>query len=254
MSYELKEYSFEETIGKSFNLYFSNFIILFICSFIINIPSSYISEVLIVDGSSFDNLYNFRNFAINHLSDIITTQILTGFSVIVVTKQFFNENPSITDYLSSFIKILLPILGLSILYTIAVTIGLLLLVIPGIILSFGLSVVNSVLVVEGSGGIAALKRSWDLTTGYKGIIFRLTLVINISLRIFVAIFFVLLEFLSLSENLYLLLYHLIISLITPISACLLVVVYFNLKIKKEGFDLEHLVGQFGNSKDETAPL
>ena len=44
--------------------------------------------------------------------------------------------------------------------------------------------------------------------------------------------------------------HLVDILITPIGACIFILIYFNLKIEKEGFDLEHLVDQFGNG----APL
>ena len=44
--------------------------------------------------------------------------------------------------------------------------------------------------------------------------------------------------------------HLADILITPIGSCVFILIYFNLKIEKEGFDLEHLVDQFGT----TSPL
>ena len=44
--------------------------------------------------------------------------------------------------------------------------------------------------------------------------------------------------------------HLTDILITPIGSCVFILIYFNLKIEKEGFDLEHLVDQFGT----TSPL
>jgi energy-coupling factor transporter transmembrane protein EcfT len=34
------------------------------------------------------------------------------------------------------------------------------------------------------------------------------------------------------------------SLVAPFYSCIMVLIYFNLRIEKEGFDVEHLVNQF----------
>lgn len=60
---------------------------------------------------------------------------------------------------------------LSLLYTVMVIAGYVLLVVPGVILSLMFAVSIPALVVEGLGPVAALKRSHELTKGYKGLLF-----------------------------------------------------------------------------------
>lgn len=60
------------------------------------------------------------------------------------------------------------------LYTLALTAGYALFIVPGIILSLMFAVCVPAAVVEGLGPVAALKRSSELTKGYKGRIFVTT--------------------------------------------------------------------------------
>lgn len=57
----------------------------------------------------------------------------------------------------------------------AIIAGTVMLVIPGIIIACGLYVVVPVCIIEDSGGIRSLRRSWDLTRGYRMNIFILGL-------------------------------------------------------------------------------
>ena len=67
-------------------------------------------------------------------------------------------------------------LGAHILTGIAVAIGFVCLVIPGIILAIGLSFVPYVVVERGLGPIEAMKESWRITKGHKWTLFQLGLV------------------------------------------------------------------------------
>lgn len=58
-----------------------------------------------------------------------------------------------------------------------VSLGLVLLLVPGIIALCGLSVVIPVVVAERLGPIEAVKRAWSLTSGYKGTIFGTAVVL-----------------------------------------------------------------------------
>jgi hypothetical protein len=72
-----------------------------------------------------------------------------------------------------------PVLGLAILVGLSVFGGLLCLVIPGIVISCGLFVAVPALIVERIRIIEAMKRSWKLTSGYKGIIFFFSLGVGV---------------------------------------------------------------------------
>ncbi len=55
----------------------------------------------------------------------------------------------------------------SILVSLAVSLGFLLCIVPGVILALGLGLYSYAVVDEGLSGVDALKRSWELTLGHK---------------------------------------------------------------------------------------
>lgn len=65
----------------------------------------------------------------------------------------------------------LPYLAMSILRTLALAVGFLLLIVPGFILSFGFINADFYVVDQGLGPVEALKKSWESTDGQKSNIF-----------------------------------------------------------------------------------
>ncbi|MET3663543.1 hypothetical protein [Caulobacter sp. 1776] len=80
------------------------------------------------------------------------------------------------DSLSVALRFALPLLGLGIIQGLGVMIGLLLLVVPGVILSVMWSVTTPSLIVEKRGIFESLQRSRDLTRGHRWSIVGLFLV------------------------------------------------------------------------------
>ncbi len=68
-------------------------------------------------------------------------------------------------------------LGTEIIFSIAVFVGLLLLVVPGIILALGFGFAFYIVVERGAGPIKSLEESWRITRGYKWQLLGLTLAI-----------------------------------------------------------------------------
>jgi len=68
----------------------------------------------------------------------------------------------------------LPVLGTSLVVGLAVILGLVALIIPGIILAYGLSFAVYLCVDEGCSPIEAAKRSWAITNGQKANLFLLS--------------------------------------------------------------------------------
>lgn len=86
---------------------------------------------------------------------------------------------SIGECLAGAVRVVLPLIGLSILWALGVGVGFMLLVVPGIILLLMWSVAIPSLVVERRGVVNAFGRSRELTSGARWKIFGLLLVIMI---------------------------------------------------------------------------
>ena len=81
------------------------------------------------------------------------------------------------ESLSTAFRVLLPLIGLSILWALGLMIGFMLLVVPGIILLMIWAVAVPSLVIERQGVITAFRRSAELTSGSRWKIFGLSIVL-----------------------------------------------------------------------------
>lgn len=87
------------------------------------------------------------------------------------------QRASFGESLAAAVRVLLPLIGLSILWALGVALGFMLLIVPGIILLMMWAVAVPALVVERHGIFAAFGRSAALTKGAKWKIFGLFLVL-----------------------------------------------------------------------------
>jgi hypothetical protein len=255
MKYEIRKLSFGETFGETFNLYFDNFGPLFLISLISSIPTILMSrdfnanapyteaeqQVMMLRGLFWLLIF----IAVNTLS--------TALMIEFISKKYLKQHQTIGRYIKNVLPFIFPIMGLSIVEAIIVGLGFLAFVIPGIYFALALSVSSQVLIVERKGVFQSIRRSFNLTRGYKLEIFGYYLVlflISLGIGLLSGQLLKLLENMQVSRQLQILIEHLVQVLLAPIGACLFILIYFNLRIDKEGFALEHLVEQFGSSSDE----
>ncbi len=148
------------------------------------------------------------------------------------------------------------LLWLAILTVVFVSIGFVLLVIPGIWLVVAVSVAVPALMYEGVGGFAAMKRSISLVDKHWWATF---------LRLLVAfILYVVASFIigaivgglaaafsvgnvTLYEIIYGILRALVVILLTPFTAAVVTVIYIDLRVRKEALDIELLAQGFDSS-------
>jgi hypothetical protein len=140
------------------------------------------------------------------------------------------------------------------LLALVVLLGFFLLVVPGIILATGLVLAIPALVLEpGASASASLSRSWELTRGSRwrmlGLIVTLLVLLYVPLAAIGGLFalFVpqatrlgVLGPASAGALLAIALTGLIQTFIYPLFYCVLTVAYYDLRVRKEGFDLEVL--------------
>lgn len=86
---------------------------------------------------------------------------------------------SFADCLATGLKSAFPLIAIAILAALGLIVGYVLLIVPGIILSLGWSVIVPVRVVEKKAIFDVFGRSWQLTSGYRWPIFGLFLVVGL---------------------------------------------------------------------------
>jgi uncharacterized membrane protein len=185
---------------------------------------------------------------------VVGSSIATAATVFVVSESYLGRTIAAGEALGRSTPYLGRLIVSSLLFGLLVGLGVLLLVVPGIILTVGLALTWPALVLESApSASAALERSWGLTKGYRWKIFGL-----------LTVFFVLLLLPTLAIGglvglvtvfagsrgsgsspvailvTQLMLVMLIRILIYPLYNCVLTVAYYDLRIRKEGFDLEVL--------------
>lgn len=123
----------------------------------------------------------------------------------------------------------------------------LLLFVPGIIVACGYSVVSQVVVLEQlDRPTAALGRSWALTRGAKGKAFAVGLVASVlvlvpGLAVNLAAVFAMRSNPEIGNALAQVVY----LVVRPVVACAFTLFYYDLRVRKEAFDLELLSSQLG---------
>ena len=220
---------------------------------------------------------------------LIAVPLATGALTCAVGMRYLNEPASIGKAYRQILPILLKYLGTTLLSGLVITMGFLVFMLPALFLLFtgnvGISVLammagvpfsivfgyrfmtwffaaSSVVCLEGIGGTAAMGRSRDLVRGFGWRVFGflfLTAMLQGSLIMPVSIageflFPMLTESLALQFAMSTVLQQVLGMIVTPFFSAVLVLLYYDLRIRKEAFDLEVLARNLGKSPPpETAP-
>lgn len=145
------------------------------------------------------------------------------------------------------------ILWISILSALALALGFLLLIVPGLIVLVRFFFGSTVLVVEGKKGSSALGRSWRLAKGHFWKIagtYVLALIMAVILSYILAIPGSL-AFAAIGPAgwpIYAVALSLAAILTTPFTTLVAVLLYFDLRIRKEAFDLEVMAQELSSTR------
>ena len=182
----------------------------------------------------------------------LASQIATGACFKAISGAYLDEEAGWQDSLRFARSKLRSLVWLSFLTAVCVIAGLLLCLIPGIYLWVAWSVAAPVLLLEDVRGWKAMKRSRQLVKGRfwptMAVVVLMVILTGIVQAVFVGI---LAGVVSVSGNEVALAIADAIGqtasgvLTTPLSAAVLTVLYFDLRVRKEGFDLELLSRRMG---------
>jgi hypothetical protein len=162
-------------------------------------------------------------------------------TVWAVSESYLGRDPALGPALRYGIRRIGRLMIVGIASYILVFAALLLLVIPGIVVACGYSVAVQVVVLEElRASTDALGRSWALTKGFKGKAFQLGLALGVLYFLpFLAVGAVA-AFVPVAESTLQVIAQFVSFLLTPWFACVFTLFYYDLRIRKDGFDLELL--------------
>jgi uncharacterized membrane protein len=239
-----------EILDTSFSLYRRHFTALATVALICTGVPLVLRLFLEAAGGIFSNLALALLYGI---SLVVLNLVATGATVFIVSESYLGRPISAREALDRATPYIGRILVCSLLLALVVGLGLLLLLIPGIILAVGLALAIPAVVLEPrSSASAALSRSWELTRGARWRIFGLGVTLLVLLYIPVFAITGLLAWLVspgqavIGSASVLMIGVLAVSgivqmFIYPLFYCVLTVTYYDLRVRKEGFDLELLV-------------
>jgi hypothetical protein len=185
---------------------------------------------------------------LNKLLTLFGTMLGTGATVSAVSEAYLGRTPSVGDSLRYGMSKLNFIFSASIVSGILGLLATLAFVIPGIIVFCGYAVAA---LEPLKSGTDALRRSWTLTTGFKGKAFVLWLV-ALALIAALAVSGGLVGGLAATVNpifepVSTVLLGLLMLFYYPLLTCVFTLFYYDLRVRKEGFDVELLATQLGGA-------
>jgi hypothetical protein len=265
---DLRPMSLGEVLDRTFKLYFGNFwlfsgimafpfLILFVCNVAIGWLSS--SETSALRGGQVSPAAAATVLMITGLAAIIlaiVTFVVTGIgqsaTIFAVSDIYLGKSSTIRGAYRQMRGHILQALGTIFLVAIAVGVATICLIIPGIIIACRTSVAIPAAMLEDLGAGTAFSRSMDLTRGFAGqafLIFIMCVSITTGVSSLFTVPFLIMQFLpephQLSFGMLVLQYACMFVgsvLAAPLQVIAFSLMYYNLRVRKEGFDIDHLMG------------
>ena len=268
---QLRPLSVGEVLDASFKVVRQSFGTLVLCVLVVALPLNILTTL--IQASTSDNAFNLDT-APNDVStgtaaagsllvallSLVLTTIAAAACFRAVSATYLGEKPTVGESLSFAASRLVPLIVLSILYVLGLIVPFLLLVIPGIWLSVAWSVSYPALMAEGLGPVAALGRSfrlvrgrWWPTFGALVVMYLIVLVISGILGVLLGAAFVASVDSEAVAAVLTTIINTVSSLITlPLFSAVLTIIYYDLRVRKEGFDLHLLARGVGSSAPTSA--
>lgn len=184
---------------------------------------------------------------LDRLLTLVGNVLVTGATVRVVSEAYLGRTPSFGDAMGFAGSRFGTILGANIVSGFLTVLATLALVIPGIVVACGYSVAAVAAALESASAGEALRRSWDLTRGFKWKALALGVVsIGLILVVYVGAGIlggILGEVMGGLETVLAVLVACVSLLIYPMISFVFTLFYYDLRVRKEGFDLEMLSSQ-----------
>jgi hypothetical protein len=189
---------------------------------------------------------------------LLVVGVAQAATVSAVSELYLGRATTVRDSYTRAKGSILAVVGIMILSGLATAVGLIFLIVPGIYVACRLAVSVPTAIVEQEGSVASMERSMELTKGYAGQMFLLLLLVMVLtyavavlLQLPVMFFTVTAAMakhpVSLGVSAYSYLAQFVSQvLVGPVGTISASLMYYNLRVRKEGFDIQHLLSTLGS--------
>jgi len=240
----VQEFRVGRVLARAWTVYMRNFVAFSAVSLVLLSPLLVIEMLWVTDVSA-DGDTDFISLVdiMYALLNVLLTQLVTATLVYGTIQEMRHQTTSTGEALTRGIQLALPVVGVALIVGILVGLASLLLIVPGIILSVMYWVAIPVAVVERPGVFASLKRSVFLTKGYRWRIFGVMALLWLILILVIIGIGLILE-LSEAVQTYAFVNFVTTVVMTVIFAVVSAVGYHDLRLLKDGVDVETIAAVF----------
>jgi hypothetical protein len=241
-----------QILNSTFSMLFKKPVMFFGLAIIAGLPSAIF---LIANGSDLELSWlmgeeDFALMALAGIIDSIFSMIMEAGAVYAVFRVLRKENVTIGQAYDFSKAREWPLFGAAVLVGLATGVGTLLFVIPGIILMLMLAMTIPACAVERLGVMDSMKRSANLTRGYRLPILGLYLISGLLIAVLGALFDAVLNSITIGVTTYIVISTLLEALPLAFEIVMTAMIYFKLRQIKEGMGLDHLAGSFELNQSE----
>lgn len=272
---QLRPLSIGETLDAGFRLLRARFGTLIVCVLVPMVPLSIIATI--IEASTNDQAFDVNATTTTSddgaaIAGTLIGALIQGAAAAlavaacfrVISSAYLGERAEAGPSLRYGLSRLLPLMVAYIVLSIVIGISALFLLLPAIFLGVKWSVTFAAIVAERAGPFKAIGRSWELTRGHWWRVFGTLLVVAlISLVLYIAVVAGLGGAIATSDDMSEVTYATLTTALTvilfailyPLVASIVTVIYYDLRVRNEGFDLHLLAQGVGadTSRFETAP-
>ena len=247
-NHELRPMTTGEILDAVFGIYRTAFVVMvsivILCQ---GIPTIMYTYVLLAGGPLVELELFFASLLLRGIG-----ATLSGAAIILVVSDIvLGRTPEIGASLRVALRAFVPLFVASLARLLLVALGFLFFVIPAVIIVCGYLVIEQIIILEEpKHAISALPRSWELTKGYKGKLLGLVVILLLFVQLIPSMAAGALAVMVPTFEAYIQIGASLMQLVLfPLLPVAFTLAYYDLRVRKEAFDLEFLSAQLGVDSD-----
>lgn len=238
MQYEIRPMSFGEILDTGFQIVRNNFLQLVGIAAIVQIPFAFVQAMASnTPTGSAPSTSVVIGFVLGALGFVVLGPFVQVAITYAIGENYQGRTTTFGRAFGEAIGIVLPVLGTSLLSGLLMALGFLLLVIPGIWVMLGQIVLAQVMIFERCFGTAAIRRSFELMKGQRGRALGIVLLATILIGVLGFAFNIAAGVVPYAGPIA---SGLASAVGTTFLSAVTVVLYFDIRCRKEAFEIEHL--------------